>query len=135
MKKHSFQRNSKSFLGSLVFGILLSVLLLFGFCAIFALIISKLENPMGILGGATLAALILSGALSAFITVKRRGDGGFSISLLSSSAVSVILLVAGLIAGGGKIPFAPLMNALCYLLVSFFFAWLASRKRKRRIRR
>ncbi len=129
MKKHRLKKDGR---GGLIFGVLISVLSFFLSLLIFSFILSIFENPISFVSIASLAAFLVSGAVSAFATAKYKGEGGTVTALLSSLLASAVIFAVGLICCGGKIKLSLLMNILCYLLVSAIFARLAGIKKKRR---
>ena len=132
MKKHKSQRRERSGAKAILFGTLMSLGLLFAVSAAASFVLLKLEDPISFLGAGSLASLLISGAISAFITAKYKGEGGFLSSLFSSLIFSLVIFSAALIIGKGKLGIGLLMNILCYLLISVLFAKLATRKAKRK---
>jgi putative membrane protein (TIGR04086 family) len=132
MKKHKSQRRERSGAKAILFGTLMSLGLLFAVSAAASFVLLKLEDPISFLGAGSLASLLISGAISAFITAKYKGEGGFLSSLFSSLIFSLVIFSAALIIGKGKLGIGLLMNILCYLLISVLSAKLATRKAKRR---
>ena len=132
MKKHKFRKNCSN--SALIFGTLLSVFSLLLSTLIFSFILSKLENPISLVGVGSLAALLTSAAISGFFTSKYKGEGGTVSAILSSLITCLLIFATGLIASGGKLGLSLLMNILCYLLVSSLFGKLASLKKRRRRR-
>ena len=131
MKKQRFRRYGKGG-GACIFGALISIATLFCVSAIGALILSNLKNPIDLLGGFALGALILSAVIASVIVSKRYKDSGFGTPLFSSLISSAVILATGLIGGGGKLTLGILMNVLCYVLVFLAFSKLCTRKPGRR---
>ena len=133
MKKRSFKNigNGKA----LIFGVLFSTVTLFASLIILSFILSRLENPVALVGIASLVSLLVSAAISSFVTAKHKGEGGTLTVLLSSLIVSIIIFAVSLIHSGGKAELSVLMNSVCYVAVSLLFARIAGIKKKRRIRR
>ena len=98
-----------------------------------AAILSGLENPYGSIDAAGLATMLITGALTGFIC--SRVSGGIAPSVITTLISLAIMLVVALVLGGGGICGKALMNMLCYLLVSLFFAYLGSRRSQRRRKR
>ena len=132
MKKHKSQRRERSGAKAILFGTLMSLGLLFAVSAAASFVLLRLEDPISFIGVGSLASLLISGAISAFITAKYKGEGGFLSSLFSSLIFSLVIFSAALIIGKGKLGIGLLMNILCYLLISVLSAKLATRKAKRR---
>ena len=119
----------------IIFGLLSSAISLILLCGIFAFILSGLEDPMATIGYGSLGALILSGALSAFLTAKYTGEGGCPVAIVTSLIFSAAIFLSSLIFGGVGSIGAALMNSLCYLLVGALFSYLGGKKKERRHKR
>ena len=130
MKKRRFKKSGSG--GGLLFGALFSLSSLILSLAIFSFILSMLENPITFVGVSSLAALLVSGALSGFVIAKHKGEGGALTAFLSSIITSALIFATGLICSGGKIQLSVLMNILCYILISALFARLKGLGKKRK---
>lgn len=134
MKRHVLPYEKRRSGGAaLIFGTLTAIAATLVLTLIFALILARLGDPLGAIGGASLACLLLSGAISSFLTVRYRGAGGFASAALSALIIAALILIVSLI-GNGRLGGAALMNILCYLAVSLLFAALAARRKERRRR-
>lgn len=134
MKKHRPAGAKKSFTGVLLFGVAFSFVLLFIISLILSGLIMTTSNPTGSVKTVSLAALLLSGAVSGFVIAKIKGDGGFIATLCSSLVFIGIILAVSLICSHGQVSGVIFMNGLCYTMISVFFSFLA-KKRQRRHRR
>lgn len=120
--------------GGIVIGIVLQAVLLVILCAVGALIAIGGGDPVPKAGAYSLAAFLITGALSALIISATRREGGFISAFLSSLAFVIILFTVGIISGGGKLAGAVFVNYLCYLPLSALFAYLGGLRRGRRHR-
>ena len=131
--KRSFKvgRNN-SFLASLIFGTLFS----FGMLLISTLILSgifmALDTPTDSIEIKSLASLLISGAISAFVSAKFKGEGGTLCAIFISLITVFIMLIISLIASRGGVDGAIFMNYLCYLLISALFAYLGKKRERTR---
>ena len=128
MKKRNFNKHGRS---GFLLGALICALSFVATLLVFSLLLSLFENPIAKISLFALLAFLVSGAVSAFINAKRKVEGGTLFSLLSSLIASTLFFSVGLIVSRGKIELSLLMNVLCYILISFVFARLASIKKKR----
>ena len=93
------------------------------------------EDPLSLIKPLSIAALIGSGAVGAFINSRLFGMGHADIAAL---IMTLIMLTVGIIAKRGAIGIGPIINYACYMASSALFAYLATRVsggRKRRHRR
>ena len=123
---------------SLPYSVFLSVLFsVFSFilCALIgSAVLMTTENPTGKIKIASLIIFLASGAISGFSVSALRKNGGILCAILSAGITSILIIGTGLIIGGGSTGGALFMNALCYMLVCAFFAFLG-RKRPTKRRR
>lgn len=132
MHKRRIKRGEISGIYALLIGV--------GICAAAVLVISFVmtlislttSDPTALTEVMSLVALLLGGAVSAFINSKVKSEGGLVISLLSALTFVLLLLLIGLIMSGGALPFKCIANYLCYMGVSALTGFLGSRKRARR---
>lgn len=117
---------------TLIFGITLSSALFLTMAFVAALISSKLEDPSSSVGIASLAAFLLSGAISGFITARMRTDGSIRLPMLSAILFLLILFSVGMGIKRGALPSIIMINLGCYALIFWLFALLGRRKRRRR---
>lgn len=117
-----------------IIGTVISVIVFFAITVIAALISYSTKDPTGILGIASLASLLFSGAASGFALSRARSYFGFAAAIISALIFSVIYLAASLIASGG-IGLSHLMNLFCYLAVSLLFAFIGKGTPKKRRKR
>ena len=129
MKKH--KRKDLGLPALCALGSLFSLAIITVISFILALASSFTKDPTALTGAFSLLALILSGALSGFITSKVNGDGGGLIGIISSLISTGALLLIGLVWKGGFLPIDAIINALAYLGVSVIFSFLGQKKLKR----
>ena len=131
MKKYRRGAGSKKGIGSILFGVLLSFGFLIALSLVAAIFLANSKTPGKSIGIASLAVLLLASFIPGFINSKRCAEGGFLRSVITSAAFTLLLLSLSLVAAGGKIGGGPLMNCLCYMLVSILSAFLGGKKQKR----
>ena len=107
----------------------ISVLSILTLSFIFAMIASMSKDPTGNLGIFSLATLLISGAISGFASAKIKKEGAIGFSALVTLVSCLIMLVLCLIIIG-KVSGGAIMNYVCYMLMSVFFAFLGSREKK-----
>lgn len=132
MKKRNKKELSLPIL--MLIGAALSVLLVIASSFVFTLIASLTKDPGALIGMFSLASLIFAGALSGFIITKLFRDGGSLIALLSAVFAALIMSVIGLIAKKGTVPLSVFLNYLAYVGVAALFAFLAGKKRKKKVK-
>ena len=135
MKHNVLRRKSKTNTSVFIFGMLFSIAVFFLLALIAAFILSKVKNPLGAAAIASIIILILSGAISGFAISKYSGRKTVLPSFFCAVIFALILFSAGLIISDGKIATVTVINLLVYILFSFIFALLASKEKKRRIKR
>ncbi len=128
MKMRKTKFKDKKF-GGIIFGCIAAIISMAALATVFALILSRTENPFGLVGAASLATLILSSLLSSFFTVKFKPEGGIISALFSLIIISLMLLAVGLCASGFSAIGGILLNIVIYLSVGMLTAYLASRKK------
>ncbi len=134
MKKHRSANKTTTLSRTILFGVAISFAALLIFSLVFAALIMTTTNPVGSTKTVSLAALLVSGAVSGFVISKRKGEGGFLASLFSALAFIAVILALSLILTKGRVGGIVFMNCLCYLFISSFASFLA-KKRERRHRR
>ncbi len=134
MKFYSHRKNGRGRRGALIFGLSFSAISFFILAFICSLVISTFKNPLGMIGISSLIALLFSGALSGFCTVKFKGRGGVGEAGISALVFALALLCTGLITTRGSLPILTLLNIVAYLAVSLIFAAIANRRSKARRR-
>lgn len=129
MKKHRFGTKERKGAHAVIFGIATSAVSLLLMTLIASAILLLVSDPLSTVGGASLGVLVLSSVLTAFLTVKFKGDGALIPTLISSLAVSVLIIVVSIIVGGTEATGSAIMNAVSYLLPSSLVTALATRKK------
>ncbi len=115
-----------------ILGAVCSLALLAVVCFIASLILIRTENSTAYIDISSLAALLVTAAISGFSISKIKGDGGVLIGILSSLLFVLVMLVIGLIAMGGSLPPRCPLNYLCYMGVASLFSLLGKKRVKRR---
>ena len=118
----------KSFL--ICFG--LSVGIIVAVALLFALLSSILDDPTGNLGLFSLFALLISAAVSGFISSRIKGEGGVRFASLVALATVLIMLLINVITCGGKVNFGAFMNYICYFGVASLTALLGKKRSNHR---
>lgn len=124
-KRFSSDNTALSFL--ICLGISLSVIIMLS--CILALIANTSKDPTGNLAVFSLCALLISGAVSGFITARMKKSMAFV--ALTALAVLLVMLIACIVISC-KISGGALMNYACYMGISCLFGFLGSREPKRR---
>ena len=91
-------------------------------------------DPTAMIGEFSLIALILSGAVSAFVTSRVNGEGGTLIGIVSSVIAALLMLSVGLVWRGGLLPLGAVLNVLAFTVTSCAFALLGKKRKKRKSR-
>ena len=133
MKNHRINKKHRTCARALFFGLIFSVSAFFIISLISAVIISRSENPTAHHALGAVSTFFATAAISAFATVKYKGEGGTSPAMLSALACVLVALIIGVIVTNGQLPLVNIVNLVCYLGISFVFAFLA-KKRERRYR-
>lgn len=133
MKKHKRKEFGLTTLMLLGAAFSLAVILVVSF--ILSIISSMTKDPTSLIGASALISLIISGAISGFVTSKVNGEGGVLISTLSSVITAFTILAIGLIWKGGAIKLNVPLNLLVFIAASVISALLAKKtNRKKRPR-
>lgn len=135
MKYKNYGKKLKSNRSTLIFGMLFNTATFFILVLIASIIILSLKNPLGASGAAAFCVLFMTGALSGFFTAKYNGGKGVFCSGLCSIIFALIIFGAGLILCGGRVMGVTVINLISYVAISFIFAMLATKEKKRKIRR
>ncbi len=131
MKKKRF--GSKSGMAHpLLYSVGVHIISVFAFALTASVILIGMRTPIKLVSAAALASLLLGGALGGALTARHSTSYGVRTSAISAFAVSVLMLAAAPIVGGGRIGAKVFMNIACFVLVSVFFAFLSKKKRKKR---
>ncbi len=131
MKKHPFHTKTRSLSRAVLLGTGISVLSFFIVSAVLALVLSLIPNPLSAVGIAGISALVISGALSSFLTVKYKGEGGFISATISAAICIILILAVSLIAGKGAMGTRGIMNTVTYASVSLLFSYFGTKTGKR----
>lgn len=132
MHKRKIQRKDIRGIYALIIGVGICTAMMLLFSVVMTLVSITTSDPTSLTEVLSLVALLLGGAVSAFINSRLKSEGGFLISLFAALAFVLVLLLIGLIMSGGTLPFKCIANYLCYMGVSALTGFLGSRKRSRR---
>lgn len=134
MRKRKNSRLRKTMGGTLLLGVIFSFAALTVISLVCSAILMTSNNPTGNLKIASLASLLICGAVSGFFTSKYKGEGGVITSIITSVAFIALMLIISMIASKGDVGGITFMNYLCYLMIAVFAAFLG-RKRERKRKR
>ena len=95
---------------------------------ILAIISSLTKDPTALTGAFSLVALILSGAISGFVTSRVNGDGGALVGILASVIAASLILIVGLIWKRGLLNLGAALNILSFVGVSSVFSMLGKKR-------
>lgn len=129
MKKHKRKELGLTSLILLGAGFTIVTIVITSF--IFAIISSFTKNPTALTGILSLVALLLSGAISGFVTSAANGEGGALIGILSTVVSALLILTVGLIWRGGALNLGMLLNLLAFIGISVLFSILGKKRIKR----
>ena len=129
MKKHKRKEFGLTALMLLGAAFALAVLMIVSF--VLSLISSMTKDPISLIGALSLVALILSGAISGFVTSKVNGDGGVLVAILSSIISAFTILAIGLIWKGGAIKLSVPLNLTVFIAVSVIASLLGKKQPKK----
>ena len=133
MKKHKRKEFGLTALMLLGAAFAIAVIVVVSF--ILSVISSLTKDPTSLIGAFSLLSLILSGAISGFVTSKVNGDGGVLVAVLSSVISAFTILAIGLIWKGGAIKLSVPLNLIVFIAVSVIASLLAKKiTRKKRHR-
>ena len=122
-------------LGAYVYELLIAAALIPLFSFFAALILSRLSDPMGAVGAAALAALLLSAVISGIISPRIRKEGWIMTCLAASVTLSAVIAVIGsLLTDGGSLG-RTLFSSAIYVTFFMLSAILSEKKRTRKKRR
>jgi len=135
MKYKTSLRKSKTIKSTLIFGMVFTVCAFLIIAFLCSLITLSFKNPLKIAGAFSFAVLLCTGAVSGYCTSKYKGENPILASGLCSVIFALILFGAGLIMSGGKIASICVINLISFVIITFIFAALATKKKRRKIRR
>ncbi len=109
-------------------GVLIMALTMLILSFIGALIVNSTDNPLGYVSVGALAALLVSGVISAFIVSRLLSGDNSLITLLCSLVFSLILIAIALILSGGGATLRAILSSACYVAISLLTSRLAKKK-------
>lgn len=130
MKKH--KRKEFGLTTLMLLGAAFALVVMLAVSFILSVISSMTKDPTSFIGAFSLLSLILSGAISGFVTSKVNGDGGVLIAILSSVISAFTILAIGLIWKGGAIKLSVPLNLLVFIAVSLIASLLGKKQPKRK---
>lgn len=116
--------------GALLIGTLASALTLAAVTLIISVILYYTSDPTRHIGLLSTVALIVTGVLCGALIPQIRGDGGRLTAMLSSLLLSLLLLLVGAIASGGRVPLYCFINYSAYVAVTALVASISGRKKR-----
>ena len=102
---------------------------------VMALVSSFTDDPTSLTGALSLVTLLLSGAVSGFITSKANGEGGALVGTLSSVIAAALVLVIGLVCKAGRLNLGVFLNLIAFICTSVLSSLLGKKLVKKRRRR
>lgn len=135
MKTRRTRREKGGMLGAVIRSVLFSAVLFFAVMLVISVIIDRTEDPGRLIGALGIVGLLVSAALSGFITTRLTKEGGAAVCAASALIFALMLLLTGIILSSGAPGIRCPLNCLCYLGVSLLGGLLASRIGKGRRRR
>ncbi len=135
MKTRKARRESGGRLSAVLRAVLLSTVIFFAVMLIMSVLIDRAEDPSRLIGALGMVGMLISAALSGFITARMNKDGGAVVCAAAALIFSLMMLLVGIIISSGAPSIRCPLNCLCYLGVSLLGGLLASRIGKGRRRR
>ena len=132
MSRHKKRREAPGSITVMLLGVLASAILTALLSFIFSFIALSMANPDGAVGIFSIAALIITAAITGFTLSRVKGEGGVLLSTLSALLFTLILLLIGLIASGGALPLGCIINYVCFIAVSAISSLLGRRRGRTR---
>ena len=129
MRKH--KRKELGLTALMLLGAAFALAVIVAVSFVLSIISSMTKDPTSLIGAFSLIALILSGAISGFVTSKVNGDGGVLIAALSSVISAFAILAIGLIWKGGAIKLSVPLNLIVFIAVSVIASLLGKKRPKR----
>ena len=90
------------------------------------------NDPTATTGAFSLLTLLISGAVSGFVTSRVNGEGGSLVSAVSAVIAALLILAIGLIWRGGLLPLGAVLNTVAFTVISCASAVLGKKKKKRK---
>lgn len=90
------------------------------------------SDPMSLVKTASIAATVISAAISAFVSARKFG---MWCATIGSLIFTLGAMSTGIILSSGDIKAGALINCVCYMATAALFAYFATHKNKRKIRR
>lgn len=120
---------------SIILGVLFSFITLLVITLVSSFVVLRFKNPTNLVPTASLVVFVLCGTVSGFSLSKLKGDGGMAFALITGLTFIFLFIIVSLILTKGRVPGMLFMNALCYLLVSAFWAFIGKKRQAKRRRR
>ena len=133
MKKH--KRKELGLSTIMLLGTAFSIVVIILTALIMAIISSLTKDPTSLTGAFSLVTLLISGAISGFVTSRANGEGGKLVGIVSSISAAFIIVIVGLVWKRGMLNLGALINVIAFIAVSVVFSMLGTKKVKRGHRR
>ena len=133
MKKH--KRKEAGLTALMLMGAAFSLGLILAVSLILAAVSLLTDDPTSMTGALSLAALLVAGAISGFVTSRVNGGGGVLVGVLATVIAAAVMLIISLVADGGRVNLGVLVNVGAYVAISVIASVLGKKrvgKRKRR---
>ena len=119
-------------LGAYVYELLIAAALIPLFAFLASLILARLSDPMGAVGAAALASLLLSAVSAGMISPRIRKEGWVMTSLAASVTLSAVIAVIGaLLTDGGSLG-RSILSSVIYVAVFMLTALFSQKKKPKR---
>ena len=119
-------------LGAYVYELLIAAALIPLFAFLASLILSRLSDPMGAVGAAALASLLLSAVGAGMISPRIRKEGWVMTSLAASVTLSAVIAVIGAFLTDGGSLGRSILSSVIYTAVFMLTALFSQKKKPKR---
>ena len=89
-------------------------------------------DPTAMTGAFSLLTLLVSGAVSGFVTSRVNGEGGSLVSAVSAVIAALLIIAVGLIWRGGLLPLGAVLNTVAFTVISCASAVFGKKRKKRK---
>ncbi|MBR5143819.1 MAG: hypothetical protein IKW53_02100 [Clostridia bacterium] len=124
-KKSLFSTVAQSFL--ICFALSIITIILFSIIA--ALVVNRLNDPIGSVGIFSLFAMILSAITSGVCCIRLKSDGGLRFCTLVALAVVLTMLLINVILSHGKVSLGSFMNYGCYMGLYILSSYIGTKRK------
>ncbi len=134
-KRRNFRSAEKGLGASIAISLAVTLLTILLFSLAAALILMYTEYPIGTVGKASLAVIVISGGVCGFLNARLFRERGARTAIIPAAAVGALMAILTVAVGGSASTGRALMNCGCFIAVNALFALLGIKKAKRRLRR